>query len=354
MAAETDPSRDAEQARLAAQIRKAGLRTGTPEDLVVRRRRCGRGFFYLDECSRRITDGETLARFRQLAVPPAYRDVYLASDPGIHIQAVGRDEAGRLQYRYHPDWEAVREAAKADRLATLCAALPRIRRRVSRDLRRRTLEHDRVLAGVVALIDRTHIRIGCEDYVHSGRSRGAATLLRRSASCNGSSIHLTFRGKGGKEIGCEVRAPALVRLVAELQRLPGRRLFRYRDSAGKVYPVTAADTNAYLRRISGASVTAKDFRTLAATAAAAERLGMLEPASSVTGRRRQLAAAFRDIAEMLGNTPSVTRKSYVHRRLVEAFHSGELGALVQEPPRRSGLSRGESVVASLFQSRTGD
>lgn len=324
------------------------LRLTDPDALTIRRRRCGRGFVYLDEAGRRIADRATLHRIRSLAIPPAYTDVRIAADPDAHIQAVGQDEAGRTQYRYHPGWEEVREERKIERLAELCAALPRLRRRAARDLRRPAPSRRKAIAAVVLLIDKTHIRIGCEDYVHSGRSRGAATLLKRNVGRDGDRrLCLTFRGKGGQLYRCEVAAPALVNAYEQFCRLPGPRLFQYRNGSGKLRPVTAADVNSYLREVSGASVTAKDFRTLAATAAAAERLFKLDPADGRTARQRQIAGIMREIAALLGNTPAVARKSYVHRRLVDAFAAGELERLFKRRPERY-LSPGEAAVAALF------
>ena len=287
-------------------------------------------------------------RIRGLAIPPAYADVRIARDPRSHLQAVGRDEKGRAQYRYHPDWELVREQGKIDRLAVLARAIPRVRRHVDRDLARDGLPKPKTLAAIVGVIDRTHIRIGCEDYVHSGRSRGATTLLKRNVRIDGEKLCLAFRGKGGREIECGVRAPALVRVVGELLELPGRRLFKYRDEDGRVRPVSAAEVNAYLRAVAKAPVSAKDFRTLAATATAATRLATIEPAAKPTPRRRQIAAVMRDIAALLGNTPAVTRKSYVHRTLVNTFAAGALTAISAEIKGSGRQTKGEALVATLF------
>jgi DNA topoisomerase-1 len=320
-----------------------------PDALVLRRRRAGRGFVYLDPRGRAIRDRKIISRINALAIPPAYEDVYIARDSRAHLQAMGRDAAGRIQYRYHPDWTEVREARKVERLGALCAALPHIRSTVARDLRRPDLCRRRVLAAVVALIDKTHVRVGCEDYVHTGRSRGASTLLKRNVWLDGDRVALMFRGKGGRTIQCAVRSPALARTIRDLARLPGSRLFRYRDERGRLRNVSAADVNSYLHALAGSHVTAKDFRTLAATAAAADKLGQVERATSTTARRRQLNAAFREIAEMLANTPAVTRKSYVHRRLVETFEADGLATLAARMDRRQrGLATGEAVVAALF------
>ncbi len=328
--------------------RAAGLRLASPEALSLRRRRRGRGFSYLDGDGQPVTDRQTLERVRGLAIPPAYREVRIAPHPDEHIQAVGRDEAGRLQYLYHPRWEEVREAQKVEHLAALCASLPAIRRRVARVLRRPGPNRDKALAAVVALIDRTHIRIGCSDYVHIGRSRGAATLLKRHVRCDGDLVHLDFRGKRRQPVACALRAPALARALEELRQLPGSRMFQYRDKAGRRHPVDAADVNRWLREVSGVPVTAKDFRTLAATAAAGERLAAMEPDPRVTCRRRQVRQVMIGVADLLGNTPAVARKSYVHSRLVEAFEKGELGGLRSRTRAVRGLDRGEALVAALF------
>lgn len=325
----------------------AELRQVERKALNIRRRRRGRGFAYVDGKGEPVTDAATLGRIRSLAIPPAYRNVRIARQPNAHLQAVGRDDAGRLQYRYHPDWDHIRESRKEEQLAVMCAALPTVRRRIARDLRKPGLPRERVLAAVVTMIDKTHIRIGCEDYVHSGRSRGAATLTKRNVRCEGDRIHLSFSGKGGREIRCALRSERVARVVRALGRLPGSRLFQYRGEDGRRRRVTAADANRYLQDIAGAPVTAKDFRTLAATAAAAEMLMTETPSASRTGRRRQVAAVVKRVADMLGNTPAVARKSYVHRRLVDAFESGRLGRM-----RRSkvpGLSCGEALVAKLLR-----
>jgi DNA topoisomerase-1 len=332
---------------LAARARKIGLTYVTPEDLTIRRRPRGKGFTYVGASGRVIRDPAVLARIRSLAIPPAYRDVRIARSARAHLQAVGQDDAGRTQYRYHPDWTEVRDAHKIERLAALIDALPRIRRHISRGVACACACRDKAVSGVVMLIDKTHIRIGCEDYVHSGRARGAATLLKRNVRHEGGKVILTFRGKGGAQIHCEATAPALARAIAALGRLPGARLFQYRDDGGKRTLVSAADANRFLQEISGAPVTAKDFRTLAATAAAASILRAQDPAESEAGRRRQVVAVMKEVAAMLGNTPAVCRKSYVHPRLVEAFQSGELKRL-RGRKKEPLLSKGEALVASLF------
>lgn len=332
-------------------MREVGLNRGDSGSLPIRRIRCGKGFTYRDETGARVADEVILARIRALAIPPAYCDVRIAADPQAHLQAVGRDEAGRLQYRYHPDWESVRERLKVRRLTAIISAIGPIRRRIARDLKMPVGSREKALAAVVMLIDRSHIRIGCEDYIHTGRSRGAATLLKRNVQVAGDEVRLGFRAKGGREAACVVRAPAMAAALAELAKLPGRRLFRYRGADGRLHNVTAADVNTYLSTISGAAISAKDFRTLAASAEAAARLAAIEPADTDAARRRQIARVVREVAEILHNTPAVTRRSYVHRRVVEAFREGTLETLYQRTHAHNGLRRGEALLSALFASR---
>ncbi|MBI1180198.1 MAG: DNA topoisomerase IB [Alphaproteobacteria bacterium] len=327
-----------------------GLEKTSAADLPILRRRCGRGFTYFDGKGRRICDPAQLDRIRKLAIPPAYEEVHIADSERAHLQAVGRDQAGRLQYRYHGDWETVREEQKAEQLVALCAALPRLRRRVRADLALPGVPARKALAGVAMLIDRTHIRIGCEDYVHSGRSRGAATLLKRSIRCReGGRIDVRFRGKGGKMLEFSAKAPLLCRAVPGWLELPGTRLFQYRGDDGRVHRATAAAANAYLRRITDAPVSAKTFRSLAASALALERLAGVEPGPKPTARRRQVKAVMADIAAMLGNTPAVVRKSYVHGRVLEAFEAGLLPDLFDRTRPVRLLARREAALARLFE-----
>lgn len=331
-----------------AHLDSVGLRRIAVGDLTIRRRRCGKGFMYLDADGRRIEDRAELKRIRSLAIPPNYAEVRIAGDPRAHLQAVGQDEAGRIQYRYHPEWGIARERSKVDRLAALSRSIARIRRRVVRDLGAGGLTKTRAVAAVIAVVDRTHIRIGCEDYVHSGRSRGAATLLKRNVQVDGDVVTLAFRGKGGRDIRCSVTVPLLARTIGDLRRLRGIRQFQYRSATGAVHPVTSSDANAYLHEVAGLPVTAKDFRTLAATAAAAVRFATMTPETRQAPLRRQIASVMREVAELLGNTPAVTRSSYVHQRLVDAFAKGELAQLYARTRGSNRRTRGEALVGTLF------
>jgi DNA topoisomerase I len=310
--------------KLARAARKAELTLADASALTITRRRMGSGFAYFDAEGRRIEDEATRERIRSLAIPPAYRDVRIADDPRAHVQAIGIDEAGRTQHRYHPDWEIVREQRKAERLKRVIEVLPKIRSQVARDLSSRRYDKAKAVASAVALIDNSHIRVGCEAYARDNGSHGAATLLKRHVRIDGASITLAFRGKAGKDISCAIEDKRLATALKEVSRIPGKRLLQYLDEEGRPHPISASDVNAYLHRVSGVDVTAKDFRMLGASAAAAETLVAIEPARTEGGRKRQLAAVMKAVAQRLANTPAVVRKSYVHALVVRSFQTGAL------------------------------
>lgn len=332
-----------------AQAKRSGgrLRRVKADALTITRQRAGKRFTYLDEHGRKVTDAGILARIRSLAIPPAYRDVRIAADPRAHLQAVGHDEAGRVQHRYHPEWETVRERRKLARLRRLIEALPRLRAAIARDLRARTLSRDKALACGAAIIDRCHIRVGNEAYARENGSHGASTLLKRHVAVTGRSVRLAFRGKSGKEIACDCSDPALARALARIATLPGRRLLQYRREDGSVAAVRAADINAYIRQTSGLRVSSKDLRMLAANAAAAELLLAGDAVATETGRKRQLADIMRAISERLVNTPAVVRKSYVHAIVVSSYASGKLKRCYDKARARAGCSRIERALGLL-------
>src|SRR5215467_501798 len=290
---------------------RLGLRYVTTDALSIRRRRSGRGWIYIGIDGERIQVPRIVRRLTRLAVPPAYQDVLYAADPAAHLQAVGRDAAGRLQYRYHSQWEHVRESRKARRLARLAHALPQVRRSLGQYLASDNQTREFACAAVIELVACSAIRPGGEDYRRLHGTRGAATLLKSNVSIYGETITLKFRSKGGKIITKEFAAPRLARVIAMLRQLPGRRLFLYQAENGAVRGVTAREVNAFLREIAGTKISLKDFRTLLASA-------------SVRQRRKQVLEAVSAAAEDLANTPTICRKSYVHERVVTAFEDGVL------------------------------
>ncbi len=299
--------------------RAAGLRYANSDRPGYARRRSGRGFAYRDETGRRIGDRTTIARIRSLVIPPAWTDVWICPDPDGHLQATGRDARGRKQYRYHPKFRARRSDAKFDRLLAFAAALPRIRRRVQKDLGRRTLTREKVLAAVVRLLELSLIRVGNDEYARLNRSFGLTTLRNRHAHVRGATVRFRFRGKSGRQHEVSLQDRRLATIVRRCQELPGQELFQYLDEAGQPHDVTSDDVNAYLRDAAGADVTASDFRTWAGTVLAYRALTALDPAADPRAARSNVVEAIRVTAAGLGNTETVARNSYVHPGVVKAY-----------------------------------
>jgi DNA topoisomerase-1 len=306
--------------------------TSLSEDLVYvdqnaagfRRRRAGKSFAYYDLHNRLIRDASVLARIRALAIPPAYEDVWISPIAAGHIQATGRDARGRKQYRYHRLWNERSGAAKFDRMATFARGLPALREQLSKDLQSGSLTRRRVLAAVVHLLESTLIRVGDDEYARQNKSFGLTTLIDRHVLVEGAKLRFEFTGKSGKMWRLSLTGRRMARVVRECQELPGQRLFRYVDERGWRLAVTSADVNAYLREISGRDITAKDFRTWAGTWRAATALAKTGPCASVAEAKRNVRKVVAEVAERLGNTPTVCRKSYIHPEIVEAYFKGEL------------------------------
>lgn len=302
-----------------------GLVIVSPEALTLRRQRCAKGFSFLTKAGALVRDAREINRLKALAVPPAYVNVRFAADEAAHLQAVGEDAAGRLQYRYHPKWTGVREVLKARRLAGLVKALPAIRRVVGRGLSSDDLDRRFVAACVIELVWLTAIRAGGEEYAREHGTRGATTLLKSNVKlADGGVVTLAFNAKGGKAITKEVKSPRFHAAIARLLELPGRRLFQHREPSGEVRTVRAAEVNAYLQEIAGRRISLKDFRTLVASAGALQALAATVPADSAAKRRRQVRDAVVEMAEELSNTPTVCRTSYVHDAVITAFEAGAL------------------------------
>jgi len=301
-----------------------GLKLADQNELTIRRIRRGKGYQFVRANGTQIRHAGTIRRLHRMAVPPAYRDVRYSPDPNSHLQAVGIDAAGRLQYRYHADWEKVREQRKAHRLAKLVAALPKIRRNVSAHLGGDEPTREFALSAVIELIARTAIRPGNESYARLNGTRGATTLLKSNVTLEDDSVVLTFKAKGGKAVRKECNAAKLMRAVGILRTVPGKRMFQYRDVNGIVRGVSTTTVNAFLREIAGIKISLKDFRTLMASAVVVESLSRVTPADSQRGRKRQVLEAIRAAADKLSNTPAICRKSYVHDTIVTAFEDGIL------------------------------
>jgi DNA topoisomerase I len=305
-----------------AAARDARLRYVSDGEPGFTRRRRGRGFSYHDQSGAAITDPEQRARIEALVIPPAWRDVWICRDARGHLQATGRDEAGRKQYLYHVRWREVRDRVKFDHLVDFGEVLPAIRRRLRRDLGGDPLSRRRVIAAIVRLMDATLVRVGNAAYAKANGSYGLTTLREEHVAANGSAVELSFVGKGGARHELSVHDEELAAVVRECQEIDGYELFRYVDGDGVTRTVDSSDVNDYLRETSGREVTAKDFRTWGATVLAAEDLHRRTEAASPTARKRGAVACVKAVAAVLGNTPAVCRSAYVHPRVLEGYLAG--------------------------------
>ena len=302
----------------------AGLRYVMDDGPGIRRQRAGRGFRYIGPDDKPIRDPQELQRIQALAIPPAWTAVWICPIPHGHLQATGRDEKGRKQYRYHPRWREVRDETKFTQMLAFGAALPLIRKQVERDLALPGLPRPKVLATVIRLLETTLIRVGNEEYRRFNHSFGLTTLRDRHVDFSGATVRFHFRGKSGKMHTVEVTNRRLSRIVKRCQDLPGQELLQYLDDEGQRRPIDSVDVNEYLRQITGQDFTTKDFRTWAGTVLAAQTLRECGICSSATQAKRQIAQAIKAVAARLGNTPAVCRKCYVYPTIVEAYQAGSL------------------------------
>ncbi|MBX6740475.1 MAG: DNA topoisomerase IB [Acetobacteraceae bacterium] len=303
---------------------EAGLLYVSDETPGIARRRAGKGFSYRLPGGKPARDVATLQRIRSLAIPPAWTQVWICPDPNGHIQATGRDQKGRKQYRYHPRWREVRDAAKYEHMVEFAKALPGIRAQVDADMRLPDLPREKVLATVVHLLETTLIRVGNDDYAKQNRSYGLTTLHSRHVTVEGTELRFTFRGKSGKSWNLRITDRRVPRIVRACQDLPGQELFQYRDADGVLHDVTSADVNDYLRGITGQEITAKDFRTWAGTVLAALALQEFERFDSQAAAKRNIKAAIERVASRLGNTSTICRKCYVHPAILDSYLDGAL------------------------------
>ena len=305
-------------------VEEAGLVYTTDAGPGIRRERRGDGFAYLKPRGGEVDDEKTLARIRALAIPPAYESVWICPRANGHLQATGVDARGRKQYRYHPDFRAARDAAKFHRLADFGTRLPRVHKRIERDLALQGMPKEKVLATLVDLLERSLIRVGNEEYAKDNKHYGLTTLRNRHAKVESGGVTFHFVGKSGVKHDVALHDRKLARIVKQLQELPGQDLFQYVGENGQPHGVTSSDVNAYLKEAAGEEFTAKDFRTWAASVRALETLA----GRGAPGTKKEAKAAIdetiRAVSKELGNTPSVCRKCYVHPTVLEAFASGRL------------------------------
>lgn len=308
-----------------AAAKTAGLRYISDSRPGITRVRENTGFTYRHADGSRVTDEETLNRIRKLAIPPAYESVWICPTPNGHLQAVGRDARGRKQYRYHTRWREVRDEGKYGKMLLFGKALPKIRAQVERDLARSGMPREKVLAAIVRLLETTLMRVGNEEYAKANKSYGLTTLRNRHVKVDGGSvIHFGFRGKRGTEHHIDLRDKRLASIVRRCQELPGQELFQYLDDSGAPRAIGSEDVNEYLRAISGPEITAKDFRTWAATNLAALALRELESFDSDAKAKRNVVRAVEAVSKMLGNTPAICRKCYIHPAVFDGYLDGSL------------------------------
>jgi len=308
-------------------------------------------FRYLDTKGRVIRNETTLRRIQRLAIPPAWTHVWICPTSEGHLQAVGRDARGRKQYRYHPQWRQARDETKYHRMAAFGKALPKLRRRVARDLNEKQLTRNKVLATIVRLLETTFIRVGNREYTKQNDSYGLTTLRNRHVNVRGSQVRFYFRGKSGVKHTIDIENARLAKIVRRLRDLPGYELFQYYDDSGALHSVGSADVNHYVRETTGEDFTAKDFRTWAGTILAAEALERSAAFSTAKQAHKNVKAAITDVAERLGNTIAVCRRCYVHPVVLDAYVEGAFpGKHATAAPR--GLTARESVVLALLRSRS--
>jgi DNA topoisomerase-1 len=340
-----------------AAAKQAGLRYVTDRSAGIYRRRAGKSFSYRDGDDRKITDPVALARIQKLAIPPAWNNVWICKTANGHLQATGIDAKGRKQYRYHATWRAVRDETKYNRMVAFGRALPAIRARVARDLKREGLPREKILATIVRLLETTLIRIGNREYARDNASFGLTTLRNRHVAVQGDTVHFEFKAKSGKMRRLDLKDRTMARLVKRCRDLPGYELFQYVDRDGRRHSVTSDDVNDYLRETTGADFTAKDFRTWAGTVLAALALQELQAFDSQAAAKRNITNAIEHVAGKLGNTVSICRKCYVHPEIFDAYLDGSLAIGLKEDietklkDELADLSPEEGVVLAFLQRR---
>jgi DNA topoisomerase I len=307
-----------------------GLRYVTDDIPGIQRQHSDQGFDYYDPKGDRITDPQEIHRINALAIPPAYRDVWICPFANGHLQATGRDAKGRKQYRYHPLWRSIRDQSKFTRMIIFSESLPQIRQRLEHDLALPGLPKEKVLAAVIRLMEMTRIRVGNEEYARSNHSYGLTTLRDEHVDIKGSKIQFQFRGKSGVEHDIELADKRLAKIVKRCQDIPGQELFQYLDETGHYQAIDSGDVNDYLKAISKQHFTAKDFRTWAGTVLAASVLAEIGTYTSETAAKKNIVQAIKAVASQLRNRPATCRKYYVHPAILEAYMDASLHEVMQQ------------------------
>ncbi len=333
-------------------LKEAGLVYVSDEEPGFKRRKAGKHFIFFGIDGKRLRNQKTVARIRRLAIPPAYKDVWICRHDNGHLQATGRDARGRKQYRYHAGWRMVRDAAKYEKLAEFADKLPALRKQINADLKLEGLPRRKVVAAVVRLLQKSLIRVGNEEYSRTNGSYGLTTMRNRHVRVRGKHLEFSFRGKSGKFHAIELDDDRLARIVRRCQELPGQKLFQFRNDEGVVDEVDSNDVNDYIRDIAGPEFSAKYFRTWAGTLLAARALSAADVAETKADEKSRITSAIAEVAQRLGNTPTVCRASYVHPAVLETYAAGALAlpAPVSASRRpKTALSSEEKALRRLLR-----
>ena len=341
----------------AESARAARLRYVTDQTPGITRRRNGKGFSYVAPDGKSIRDPDELRRFRSLAIPPAWRNVWICATANGHLQATGRDARGRKQHRYHPRWREVRDETKYDRMLEFARVLPAIRHRVNQDLALPGLPREKILATVVRLLERSMIRVGNDEYRRQNNSYGLATLRNRHVNVSGSTIRFEFRGKSGVRHAVDLNDRRLAKIIKRCRDLPGYELFQYIGDDGERYAVDSADINDYLRQIAGEEFSSKDFRTWAGTVLAARALSEFHGSDKKNPLKKNILQAIEAVAKRLGNTKAVCRKCYIHPAVIDAYKDGSVLQILKRRVKKStnavhDLAPEEAAVLALLKRKS--
>ena len=336
---------------------EAGLRYVSDDQPGYTRKRKGDEFEFFDLEGKPIEDDQRVLRIKRLAIPPAWTDVWICPTPNGHIQATGRDARRRKQYRYHERWRAVRDENKYEKMVLFGHALPKIRKRVQEDLTLPGLPRNKVLATVVQLLERTFIRVGNEEYARDNKSFGLTTMRGHHVEVKGSKLRFRFRGKSGISHEVDVTDRHIAKIVSKLQDLPGQDLFQYLDDDGEVRDVTSQDVNDYLREIANEDFSAKDFRTWAGTVMAAIALQAVGAFETKKQAKANIKNAIGAVSKVLGNTPAICRKCYIHPAVLETYLSGDAIEGLKQKTKDAleseeiDLRKGEAAILKFLQAR---
>jgi DNA topoisomerase-1 len=308
----------------------AGLRYLADSNPGYTRKRSGKGFGFYDADGKPVKDKELVARFNHLVIPPAYTNVWISPYENGHLQFTGTDAAGRKQYRYHPEWNKLRNQSKYHRLQLFASYLPAIRKQVDKDLNRHDLDHEKVVALVVRLMELTSIRIGNESYKKLYGSYGLTTLMNKHVKIEGADIDFEFKGKKGVFHKVALHSKKLARLVKQCRDIPGKELFQYYNSEGGRCSVGSGDVNTYLKEITGEDFTAKDFRTWAGSVSALYAFKEAGEFDTVSECKKKIVSVLDEVAVNLGNTRTVCKKYYVHPTVIKSYEEGTIFKYIEK------------------------